>query len=148
DVALLASPLLDVCEQPFEPGQPFAARRAPATGLTCEKLLEVLHHRDDARAVVEDDSRARAEEGVDRREGAEIERYVEVLVPEKARRGPARQHRPQAVAVLHPSHMLLDELARRRPERQLDAPRAPDAPARSVDLRARVLAARERSPPG
>src|SRR5690606_41764427 len=74
---------VDRGEKVLDVRQPVPAGRAPAARLLREEMLQVMHHRDRARPVVENDHRPCAEPAAELLERIEIHRRVEMLLEEE-----------------------------------------------------------------
>src|SRR5436190_1601609 len=132
------SSLLDRLEHSRSPIQTAPARGAPATGFLRKKALQVPYHADRTRLIVQDDHRSGTQAAADLLHFCEIHFDVQVLLGQKIRGRSSGQYTAKLYSVTHAARVLLEDLTRRRPKRQLPQTRALHFAARSVQLRPAV----------
>ena len=114
----------DALQDLRHPARPLAARRALAARFVREEPAAVVQHVDHARLVVDDHDRRRAQaQAADLARAGEIERRVELGRRQEAHADAAGDDRLRLAALPHAAAVLVDQLAGRHAQRQLDAAR-------------------------
>ena len=119
ELVLVGAAVVDLPQDLHHPARTLAARRALPAGLVHVELRHAqpqLHH---AAAVVDRDHRARTEQRPRRSERVEVERRVDLVGGQHRNRRASWDDRLQLASARDPAADVVDQLAQRRPVREL-----------------------------